>query len=123
MKPLVIGALAVAGLGMVTFLFTQNASPYVDARTALSSKADNLHVVGKIVPGTLQESMGRAQFVLVDESGTKLPVAYQGEPVSNLGQSERVVAVGGADGTTFRAHKLLVKCPSRYNTTPNATKV
>lgn len=123
MKPLVVGALAVAGLGMVTFLFTQNASPYVDAKTALSSRADNLHVVGKIVPGTLQESMGRAQFVLEDEAGTKMPVSYQGEPVSNLGQSERVVAVGGADGSGFRAHKLLVKCPSRYNSTPNGTKV
>ena len=60
MKPVIVGTVVAAGLGLVMFAFMANASPYVDAAAAMRSKGDNLHVAGKIVPGTLVSSMGKA---------------------------------------------------------------
>ncbi|MES1227592.1 MAG: cytochrome c maturation protein CcmE [Armatimonadota bacterium] len=118
MKSVIIGIVIAAGLGLVLFAFTSNASPYVDAATAMRSKGDNFHVAGEIVKGTLTSSLGKAAFRMKDPQGNEMDVYYEGEPVSSLGQSPMIVAVGGPSGGKFRAHQLLVKCPSKYTSAP-----
>ena len=118
-RSILVGAVACAGLGAVGFAFVGQASPYVDVATALHSKGDNLHVAGTLVPGSLVSSGFSAQFTLKDENGNMLPVLYQGEPLSDLATAPRVVAIGGIKQGTLISHQLLVKCPSKYESTPS----
>lgn len=113
--PLVSGLVAlgaVVGLGMV---FVNSASPYATVALAKEAKGGSVHVVGKIVPGTIsQNSLKQTlQFELVDETG-KMQVAYKGVPMANLETAERVVVVGQCDAGIFNSEKMLVKCPSKY---------
>lgn len=117
-KSIVTALVIVTGLGLVSYAFLANSSPYVDVQQAKQSKADNLHVAGEIVPGTLASGAGSASFTLKDEKGQTIRVAYSGSPVANLATATKVVAVGGMKGDSFQSHKLLVKCPSKYESEP-----
>lgn len=116
MKPGVIVSIVVAVLAAVglTQVFVSQASPYVTVKEA-EGKGQVVHVVGKIVPDTIkQNSLAReVQFVLTDETGT-MPVRYVGPPQSNLEQATQVVVIGNKKAGTFECDKMLVKCPSKY---------
>jgi cytochrome c-type biogenesis protein CcmE len=108
-----IAALAAGGM---VFAFLQNASPYVSAAEAKTMKGDNLHVVGDIDKATVDLNIrqGQTRFAITDEKGDRLSILYTGAPISNMGSATRIVVVGGMDGSVFHAHKVLVKCPSKY---------
>ena len=109
----VVTVLALAGV-CVAFLTT--ASPYVTVAEARLTKGDNLHVAGDLVKETLATDVKAKQmtFSLKDEKGEKMDVVYSGPPPANMGSATKVVAIGGMEGDAFHAHKLLVKCPSKY---------
>lgn len=108
-----VATLAVSGM---VIAFLSNASPYVTIREAKLSTADDLHVTGGLEPGTLKNDHRNREirFTLVDESGEKLPVIYTGESIANMEEATKIVAIGKYEEGTFKAHKLLVKCPSKY---------
>lgn len=112
----VIGVLGLSGM-LVAFL--NNASPYVTIAEAKSAKGDNLHVAGDLVKETVftDTAGGVVRFDLKDEAGGKLPVVYHGLPPANMGNATKVVAVGGMKDGAFHATKLLIKCPSKYEST------
>lgn len=128
MKPGIIVSVALAlvgvvGLGMV---FVSNASPYVTVKEAQDNRAD-VHVVGEIVPGSLQEKTldRQVKFSLKDQTG-EMPVVYTGPPQSNLASAKQVVVIGSLKEGKFHSEKMLVKCPSKYendkSASPEATK-
>jgi len=107
---------AVLGLAITGFVFLNQSSPYVTIAQAKQSKTSNVHVPGQITAGTIfnDVSRGEVRFTLNDEKGESLPVTYKGPAPANLGMARQVVAIGTMKGENFSAEKLLLKCPSKY---------
>jgi len=118
MKLGMILSIVVAGLAVtiMAFAFLTNASPYVTVAQAKSSMGDDLHLAGEYDKASLTTDVRarEVRFTLIDEKGDRIPVVYSGAPISNMGEATKVVAVGRVDNGTFLAHRLLVKCPSKY---------
>lgn len=108
--------LVAAGLGLAVFAFLGNASPYVTVREAQASKREGVHLAGDIVPGTLSTDRASMQvrFQLKDENGDTTWVLYKGLPPANMGDATKVVAIGKVEGDDFVCKKMLLKCPSKY---------
>jgi cytochrome c-type biogenesis protein CcmE len=110
---IVVATLAVSGM---VIAFLSNASPYVSIKEAKTSTADDLHVTGDLDKASLVTDVRarEVRFTLTDEAGDRLPVIYSGPPISNMGEATQVVAIGKCENGSFLAHRLLVKCPSKY---------
>ncbi len=113
---------AVSALAMVamSITFVSNASPYVDVTQALSTPGDGLHLLGTIDKSSVRNDVltRTITFDLIDATGKRMHVDYQGEPISNMAEAEKVVAVGCVKHGEFAANKLLIKCPSKYEDRP-----
>lgn len=114
--PLIAILIAALGLTAVVFAFLQNASPYVSVAEAKTTKGDNLHLAGAIIKESIlvRSTVPEVRFEVRDDNGDRLPVVYAGHPPANLSSATRVVAVGGYADGAFKSHKLLLKCPSKY---------
>lgn len=110
---IVVATLAVTGM---VIAFLSNASPYVTVAEAKVSTATDLHLAGDFDKESLTSDVRarEVRFTLVDEKGDRIPVIYSGAPISNMGEATKVVAVGKVEAGKFLAHRLLVKCPSKY---------
>lgn len=110
---IIVATLAVSGM---VIAFLSNASPYVTVQEALTSTADDLHVSGTLDKETLKNDhrAGEIRFTLIDDAGDRLPVVYTGEAIANMVDATKIVAIGKCEEGTFKSHKLLVKCPSKY---------
>jgi cytochrome c-type biogenesis protein CcmE len=118
MKPgvvvsLIVGALAASAM-VVAFL--SNASPYVTIAQARASNGTSLHLVGDLDKQTLsQDAMAnRLRFELTDVNHDRIRVDFTGPAPANMGSATKVVVVGGVQEGVFRAHKIFVKCPTKY---------
>lgn len=105
----------VAMSGMV-FAFLRGASPYVTVSQAKTSAGTSNHVPGVLDKATFQADLkaGKVRFTIKDEAGDRLDVVYSGPPPANLSEVSQVVVVGGMEGEKFLAHKMQIKCPTRY---------
>ena len=115
----VSGLSAVVAVGALAAVFVNNASPYVSIAEAKYSKGSGLHVAGQVEANSIQTDLAHNEikFRLQDTNGQVLPVVYTGAPVSSLGTATKVVAIGQMQGGQFRSDQLLVKCPSKYEST------
>jgi cytochrome c-type biogenesis protein CcmE len=106
--------LVLGGAGALSAVFVQNASPYVTVDQAVTSK-NEVHVTGEIIPGSLQQqSFSKdVRFELKDDKGS-MKVLYNGPTQSNLGEAKKVVVIGTMNNGVFESKKMLVKCPSKY---------
>jgi cytochrome c-type biogenesis protein CcmE len=103
-----------------------DASTYVGFDEALSmSTAGNkkeIHVVGELKKGSNGEVVGLEEgadkvsfsFIMVDEQGKEQKVLYDQPMPTDLVRSEKVVVIGSYEGGSFKASKILLKCPSKY---------
>lgn len=115
-KVALVAAVSVTALSGAVFAFLANASPYVTvAQAKVTEKADNLHLKGDILTETVEikPQARTCEFVLKDDHGQTMQVVSSDIP-PNMGEATMVVAVGGMEGEIFKARKLLVKCPSKY---------
>lgn len=55
-------------------------------------------------------------FYMIDESGEEKQVIFNGAKPQDIERSEKLVLTGQMNGDTFHASKILMKCPSKYNT-------
>ena len=115
-----VATLAVSGM---VIAFLSNASPYVSIKEAKLSTADDLHVSGSLDKDSLKNDHRKHElrFTLVDEAGDRLPVVYTGETINNMEEATKIVAIGKYEDGTLQAHKLLVKCPSKYEAEKKAS--
>lgn len=105
---------------------TDDASTYVDFsqayQLASTGNTKEIHVVGElkktangdiigIEPGLDKVSFS---FIMVDEKGKEQRVSYNEPMPQDFTKSEKVVVIGSYDGDVFRASKILLKCPSKY---------
>lgn len=103
-----------------------DASTYVDFSTAykLASNGNkrDIHVVGELTKDAQGNVIGietgldkvSFSFVLVDEKGRKQRVEFNEPMPQDFARSEKVVVIGRYEGETFKASKILLKCPSKY---------
>lgn len=114
-----VALLVAAGLGLAVMAFVGNASPYVTVSQARASTRDGVHLAGDIIPGTLatDRSTMQVRFQLRDEAGDTTWVRYEGLPPANMGEATKVVAIGRVEGDEFVCRKMLLKCPSKYEST------
>ena len=89
---------------------------------ATAGNTKDIHVVGELTKDASGNIVGIEQgldkvsfsFDLVDENGKKQRVEY-GEPMpQDFTKSEKVVVIGRYNGQVFKASKILLKCPSKY---------
>lgn len=115
-KVLTGAVFSVAALSAVTFFFLSNASPYVNVEQAQRTPGNNLHLAGDMDRNTLEVNPQRrtVRFDLIDQDKKRVRVLYEGYPPANMGQATQVVAVGRMENGEFKSHKLLLKCPSKY---------
>lgn len=111
---IIVGLGAAGGL---TAVFVNNASPYAGIADALKDSRE-MHVVGQIKPGTLKQETAstRLRFTLTDGTA-EMPVYYTGPSKGNLQSANQVVVIGAQKDGTFEARDMLVKCPSKYEST------
>ncbi len=109
---MLLGFVAYAGINL-----SENVTPYVSIAEATASKNSVQ------VKGLLDENFAPRQagdefiFNLRDEvTGETLNVKFSGVRPDQFDEAHHIVAVGKYDeaAETFRAKKLLIKCPSKY---------
>jgi len=119
----IITTLVVLGSGVgLTAVFINSASPYVKI-AELQPTSRDVHVTGQLQQKTLQQSTVKgltASFELAD-GPAHVPVDYTGPALSNLAEARQVVVVGSMEHGRFHAEKMLVKCPSKYESKDKGT--
>lgn len=111
---------AVAGFAVFgASAFRQSLTPYVSFREA-KRLARVVQVSGEVDHSrtTFDTGRGVLVFYVKDHEGTQMRVEYRGGKPGNFDQATRVVCIGRCDGDVFRAQKLLLKCPSKYQKAP-----
>lgn len=103
-----------------------DASTYVGFGEAYSmataGNKKDIHVVGELTKDESGNVVGietgadkvSFSFFLVDESGRKQKVEYNEPMPQDFTKSEKVVVIGRYEGEVFKASKILLKCPSKY---------
>jgi cytochrome c-type biogenesis protein CcmE len=92
-------------------------SPYVSFPEAMEREGEFVQVIGTYDPGRpVQHEEGFFTFFMKDSEGNNLHVKHEGVKPLNFEHAEQVVVLGRYDSESkiFRAEKLLVKCPSKY---------
>jgi cytochrome c-type biogenesis protein CcmE len=82
---------------------------------------EGLRISGVVDPTSIEWNAEKIslKFVLV-EGADSLQVEYQGPKPDQLADAQQVVAEGHLDGSgIFQAKKILLKCPSKYETKKN----
>ncbi|MBP2628490.1 MAG: CcmE/CycJ protein [Firmicutes bacterium] len=87
----------------VTFAQAKTISGSVQVRGVLVSEQMVMTDGGKAV-----------KFKLLDENGQEAIIVYKGTKPDGLEQAASIVAIGKYQNNQFVAEKLLVKCPSKY---------
>ena len=62
------------------------------------------------------------KFKLRDEKGQEAVVVYKGIKPDGIEQATSIVAIGKYQNDQFSAEKLLVKCPSKYQSAQGSVK-
>jgi cytochrome c-type biogenesis protein CcmE len=103
-----------------------DASTYVsfsDAyQMASQGNQNSIHVVGQLKKDALgnitgiEEGADRVSFsfVMVDDDGKEQKVDYNQPIPPDFTRSEKVVVIGRYAADSFKAEKILLKCPSKY---------
>jgi cytochrome c-type biogenesis protein CcmE len=103
-----------------------DASTYVgfEEALAMSTSGNNreIHVVGELKKDAqgnivgIEEGEDRVSFsfILIDDKGKEQKVWYNQPVPADFTRSEKVVVVGSYDEDDFKASKILLKCPSKY---------
>jgi cytochrome c-type biogenesis protein CcmE len=103
-----------------------DASSYVSFseayQIASAGNKKDIHVVGELkknADGTvtgIQEGADKVSFsfLMIDDNGREQLVQYNQPVPPDFTKSEKVVVIGSYQGETFKATKILLKCPSKY---------
>lgn len=135
-KTHILGIIVIALAIGIIISTAGDASSYVTftqaAEMAQSGEKDGVHVVGKltkdaqgkIINMTYQPQVdpNHFEFTLIDNENRTQKVIYSAPKPQDFDRSEQVVVIGSMDGDHFRADKILLKCPSKYQENKLETK-
>lgn len=105
------------------FSFQDSLTPYVNF-TQAKSIAGNVQVRGVLATDQVTTAEGGklVQFILRDETGVEALVSYRGIKPDGMEDATSIVAIGKYRDGQFAAEKLLVKCPSKYQSAQGSVK-
>lgn len=109
---LILGFIAYAG-----YFFADAVTPYVGIADARASQR-NVQVKG-LPDSSVVPRMENDMFVFSiadEETGETMLVRYKGSKPDTFDEAYHIVAIGKYSGDAFVADKLLIKCPSKYET-------
>lgn len=108
-----------SGDGMLQYY--SQVSDYLASGRAESGEAARVH--GLVVEGSIAKNLpeGYVDFALRDTASTgTLSVRYEGIDAPDLFRDGAEVVVDGRyEGSRFLAHRLMAKCPSKYEAHPD----
>jgi cytochrome c-type biogenesis protein CcmE len=117
LKPVYIvgGIVVVAAVVLGGVAFANTLTPYVSIAEARAA-ARTVQVHGYLEETLGYDAEGHFRFAIVDDHGDVLTIVYEQPRPANFEQANGFVAIGRYDPQqdVFRASKLLVKCPSKY---------
>jgi cytochrome c-type biogenesis protein CcmE len=126
MKPAVWVGFAVifSALAFGAKAFVTNLSPYVSFTEARQVTNGNVvQVMGKLDKASIRKDTKDLTFDIIskENEADRMTVTFQQAKPANFEQALEVTAIGSFQGGVFRAEKLLVKCPSKYQGTETKT--
>jgi cytochrome c-type biogenesis protein CcmE len=135
-KTHILGIIVIAIAIAIIISTAGDASSYVTftqaAEMAKSGESDGVHVVGKLTKNDQgkiinmvyqpQVDPNHFEFTLVDTENHMQKVVYNSPKPQDFDRSEQVVVIGSMQGDHFRADKILLKCPSKYQENKLETK-
>ncbi len=98
-----------------------DSSTYSDFATARKNPENEYHIVGRLNKAKPMfyeplKNANRFEFFLTDSLGNEAKVIYNDPKPTDFDRSDKVVVIGQfekSDGD-FKASKILLKCPSKY---------
>ncbi|MBQ2086687.1 MAG: cytochrome c maturation protein CcmE [Selenomonas sp.] len=115
-RKILLGILLLAFVGYAGWSFMDAVTPYVGIAEARRSTS-NVQVKGLLAAGAPAPHMEGNLFVFTlqdEETGETMVVHYHGTKPDQFDEAYHAVAIGKYQDTAFEAHKLLIKCPSKY---------
>ena len=109
----------VIAIAVVISLF-YNSSTYSDFNSASARPGQELPIIGtldnsKPIEYDSLHNVNEFSFYMNDGKGVNRMVIYKVAKPQDFEKSEQVVVTGKMEGDIFKASKLLLKCPSKYN--------
>ena len=111
---------------LIATSFSGSGSDYLtvaEVRALGPEQARDSRVTGEIVPNSVEWSTRDLHLVFEIQDGTGiLPISYHGPQPDMLVDAVEAVAIGRYDPQSgiFEAEELLMKCPSKYESSPEA---
>ena len=114
--PIVTAMVALGALGGGGYVFLSSSVPYVNVAEARQEPGRSVHVAGDILHETAQMkvSEGYFEFDIRDDAGQVMRVRHEGPKPANFDSAPKVSVSGKYHDDIFIAEKILVKCPSKY---------
>lgn len=115
MRKYLLIILLIAFGGYAAWSFTDSITPYVGIKEAKAS-AKNVQVKG-LLDKSVKPYIEGNDFVFSlsdEETGETMLVKYHGTKPDQFDEAHHIVAIGKWEGEAFSANKLLIKCPSKY---------
>jgi cytochrome c-type biogenesis protein CcmE len=116
---------AIVGMIIIAVAIGVIISTYADSSTYGSfgdaeKTEDELHVVGRLdlakaVIYNPQQDANYFSFYMKDNEGKECKIVFNGTKPQDFEKSEQIVLTGKMVAGEFRASKMLMKCPSKYN--------
>ena len=122
MKKIHIVVIVVIAVAIAAIMSTvADSSTYASFTVAQNNAGEEYHVVGKLnkekeMIYNPEVNANLFSFYLADNEGKDLKVNYKGTKPQDFERSEQIVICGKIVGNEFEANKILMKCPSKYNT-------
>ncbi len=117
----IIAIVLVAVCIAIIYSTLTQAGTYDVFRTAAANPDKEYHIIGKynrekeVIYDPVKDP-DMTVFYLTDTAGTEMKVVLHEEKPADFERSERVVVIGKSSKGEFHAKKILMKCPSKYNT-------
>ncbi|MBM3496815.1 MAG: cytochrome c maturation protein CcmE [Armatimonadetes bacterium] len=118
--PIVAFVILVAASVFTFVSFSGATARHVSVGEAMRSRGETVQVPGRVDHGSttyrLNGTQGVLSFDVTDLQGgrERMRVVYAGAKPENFANATSVEAIGVFRDGEFHAHRLLVKCPSRY---------
>lgn len=126
-KTHLIGLILIAVAIAVIITLVGDFSSYETFATARNTPNSQFHVVGTLDKSHPTEfnalqNANRFCFFMKDKNGESIKVIYPDIEPQDFQRSDQIVITGKMCGDEFCASSMVLKCPSKYTDTKQATK-